>query len=543
MHFSGNLSDVSIIDVLQILGLTGKPGQLDIEHTNRRAEIVLAAGRISAASLHPNIGYMTNYLLQRGEVDFETLHEALELQRCQPAQDRRPIGTFLVELGAITEAQLKQALHEHIQAVMNEVASWTTGAFSFVLAERQSSDEYGLNPVDLTANMDFNIQELLLEAACAYDEARHEAPQSASHPLGDSGLRLSASEAAQASTVEPAPILLVTDDLLIQYGIGNLDCGHRVETVSTLEMLDRRLQSDAVAPITVVLDVDLAAANSEQPADLLGTMQRLTEQSDAAAIVTFGCTAPPPLLELMQTGRIRYHIPRPSLDALGDPAVARSFVDTVTSQAQAAVLDNRVTSPAPVGGDQSQVWERLYGRIMSLRRTRGSLTVCRELLRYVAEDHERAVLLAVHKDHLVALGLVGVDGLADEAPMDGSLRVALSPDSIFATVVNDQHMDRVEITEETEDDTLDALYEHMGPPTRPEALIIPMVVRGRTFAVIYADNGARTEPLGSIEAVGILVEHGSQLLENMWLSRRSKRATAQPTRAIQSVAAEVTIES
>jgi len=543
MQLSGNLCDVSIIDVLQILGLTGKPGQLVIERPDQRAELVLSRGHITAASLHPQRGYMTGYLLQRGEVDFETLHEALELQRHQPVAERRPIGSFLVELGAISESQLHQALYEHIQAVVNEVASWTTGQFSFLLAKQESPDGFGLHPTDLTPEVDFNLQKMLLEAARVHDEAQHAAVHKASHTVSDSGLRLPTGGTDDSRTAEPAPILLITDDLLLQYSIGALSSAHPVEMITSPETLERRLQSTAAAPITVVLDVDFVATGCKQPAKIIEYMHRLLEQSDGMEIVTCGREAPPSLLELMHTGRIRYHVPRPSPDEMREQTVARCFVEAVACQTRACVEDEQTASPATGPQEQRQMLQRLYRSVMSLRRTGGSMTVCREVLRYIAGETERAALLAVQKDHLVVLGQVGLDGYADEAPMDGSLRLPLGSGSVFAHVVRDQRLDQVEINAETEDDTLDALYEHMGPPARPEAIVIPMVVKGRTFAVIYADNGARDEPMSATEACGILVEHGSGLLENMWLSRGPKRPMDRPTRATMTGAADVTIES
>ncbi len=80
------------------------------------------------------------------------------------------------------------------------------------------------------------------------------------------------------------------------------------------------------------------------------------------------------------------------------------------------------------------------------------------------------------------------------------------------------------------DATLAPLLAQIGPPRRADAYLIPLVVRDKVFAVIYADNGDLDTPLPPGEPLGVLVEHGSQLLENLLLRRQKPNpaATADP---------------
>ena len=78
------------------------------------------------------------------------------------------------------------------------------------------------------------------------------------------------------------------------------------------------------------------------------------------------------------------------------------------------------------------------------------------------------------------------------------------------------------------DSTVGQLLETMGIPARPEAYFVPLVVYGRTFAIVYADNGECDADLPPAAALGVLAEHTSQVLENLVLNRRLQERDPSP---------------
>jgi hypothetical protein len=76
------------------------------------------------------------------------------------------------------------------------------------------------------------------------------------------------------------------------------------------------------------------------------------------------------------------------------------------------------------------------------------------------------------------------------------------------------------------DTVLQKLYAVIGQPTRPEALLIPIVVSDQVSSIIYADNGKQNLEVCSPEPLGILVEHAGLLLEIMLLKRRLDQKTS-----------------
>jgi len=523
MRLQGNLEDVTIIDVLQILGLTGKSGILSINRREQQAEIGFVDGRIATASLTPHRTYMTSILLERGELDFDALHQALQLQK-QPEGAGKPIGGLLLEANAVTREQLQRALHVFIQRVINSIAEWTRGEFSFTLCAPPVGDDLSLVPADLALDLEISPQEMLLEAARVRDEANRQEKQHPDHETDASLSRLCAPEEGEGAV----QALLLTDDQLLRHGLTDEQngTGPSVRHVISLAEATGLLQKETAQGLTLLVDTDHLASQNDSPSAFAELLTPLHQAHPETAIVTFGCHSDPRLYSLIDDGSVSFHVPRP--DPTANAAVTRQFLGTLGTLI-ARVAEGGL-DPAAVNAraqkKASADHQRLYDSVVNLRRSHHSVTVSLEVLRYVANDLERAVLLLTHKQSLVVLGVFGIPDEQRDAPGRpvSKLQLPLQPSEILDQLFAEKRL--LPWKADPNDATLGPLFAQIGQPASPDSYLIPLVVRDKVFAVIYADNGQCNAPLPPGEPLGVLVEHGSQLLENLLLRRRPPASAA-----------------
>src|SRR3989339_918545 len=101
MPFEGNLEDLSIVDVIQMLHVSRKSGTLHIQGPGGQASISFRDGGIVAAC-HPNkemnIGEI---LIEMGVIQREVVRQALELQQAHSEDNPQPLVSILIDQGWI----------------------------------------------------------------------------------------------------------------------------------------------------------------------------------------------------------------------------------------------------------------------------------------------------------------------------------------------------------------------------------------------------------------------------------------------------------
>ena len=161
----GKTSDISILEVLGFISQTGKTGELIVEEGNKRAGILLARGRI-ITGWRTGGGQLGELLLQRGTLDPGTLHEALRLQ--QTLDPPPPLGKILLECGAVSRADLEEALSDQIKEVLHTIISWPYSVFSFDVRELRAADSFVI-----AADIDLHTERILLDVVRVRDELAH----------------------------------------------------------------------------------------------------------------------------------------------------------------------------------------------------------------------------------------------------------------------------------------------------------------------------------------------------------------------------------
>jgi hypothetical protein len=173
MSLAGRLEEIELGELLHFLALNNRTGKVTLSRRDAHGLIVVRLGRIVYAvssSIRETFG---NILACRGLVTPEALARALERQHAEA--DERRLGEILVQTGAITEAQLQEALRQQTGLVVQELCRWRSGYFRFEVAPVASAGDIGVDAAELVVAAGVATDQILLEAMASLDEAGGEA--------------------------------------------------------------------------------------------------------------------------------------------------------------------------------------------------------------------------------------------------------------------------------------------------------------------------------------------------------------------------------
>jgi CheY-like chemotaxis protein len=143
---SGDLSCISIAEVLQMLELQRQTGALSIASPSAEIILYIRDGALDLAQARglPMSFRLGRYLVQQGALRKEDLVRFVENR----TDSKRLFGDALVQAGLVTEAQVKDALKEQTSELVYEVVGWRAGRFTF--ARDVTCPEATLSPLALT---------------------------------------------------------------------------------------------------------------------------------------------------------------------------------------------------------------------------------------------------------------------------------------------------------------------------------------------------------------------------------------------------------
>ena len=128
---AGDISVISIAEVLQLLDLQRQTGALSIFTRHSDITLYVNKGRLDFASsrglrVEFRIG---RHLVEDGTISREELQTVLDNR----AGSKRLLGELLVQLGMATEDQVRRALVRQTTELVYEVVRWKSGRFAFTV--------------------------------------------------------------------------------------------------------------------------------------------------------------------------------------------------------------------------------------------------------------------------------------------------------------------------------------------------------------------------------------------------------------------------
>ncbi len=128
MAIQGALSDVSLADIAQLLGVGGKTGCLTLTHEGNNGKVYFEGGRVIFASVVNRPDRLGDLLLANKVINREQFEAAMAHQATGTGQR---VGEVLVELGSVTQEQLDKYISVQIEEAVYFLFQWDEGTFQF----------------------------------------------------------------------------------------------------------------------------------------------------------------------------------------------------------------------------------------------------------------------------------------------------------------------------------------------------------------------------------------------------------------------------
>ena len=562
MSLVGNLEDLGLGEILQIVSLSRKSGVLQLNSLDRDGRVVFRDGQVirAMASTFPeNLG---DLVLRTGLADMEALKQSLVIQ--QESDDDRRIGDILVSEFGVDREAIETAVREQLEKIVYSFFGWNEGAFSFELGDCHELAMTNLDPLQFMLDQGLNPQWLAMEGSRILDEKRHrgedvdergeslvDVDALLAEVKGESASRVSSELDTAAETPESAApgqdtdpsrcFIVVDDDPNTAEQIAALLQKRRARVHVYTDYLAFMGALDGADPRSTTLVIDLIMPRRDG-SGVLGGLELLEEirakhpgfkvlvmsdhpnQEAEQSVREFGV---PALFPKPKKNEVMDDRGQAGLKSLVDAILALDTVDTLSTVGDglynigAELLKEmgEVTVEAgPLPSQQSPGLHLLRGMLQELNNPSLGGGIILLILRFASELMNRAVILLVKDEEIVGLGQFGIELKGESADVRvRNTRLPKAEKHIFAEALqafSPYHVDPAETHWNT------YLFDQLGGDSPLEVFIGPLISEGRVVAVLYGDNLPEQKPIGDTESLEIFLSQAGLAMEKALLERR-----------------------
>jgi CheY-like chemotaxis protein len=558
MSLVGNLEDLGLGEILQIVSLSRKSGVLQLNSREREGRVIFQDGQViraSASTFPENIG---DLVLRAGLADMTTLKKVLVIQ--QERNDKQRIGDVLVSDFGVDREAIEKVVREQVEKVVYSFFSWDEGSFSFELGDPGELAATNLNPLQFMLDSGLNPQWLAMEGSRLLDEKRHRGDELEDHgeSLVDIDKLLAevkgealagrsaagetqACSAAQSQT--PARRFIVVDD----------DPGTAEQIASLLQ--DRKAQVhvftnylsfmeavEVADPQWTTLVIDLIMPRRDG-SGVLGGLELLEEVRNKYPDFRVLVMSDHPNLEAEKSVR-NFGVPtlfpkpkktdildergRDGLIALVDAMIALGKGHARETPAKEGMynigaellkeMGEVATGVSPQVPQQSPGLHLLRGMLQELNNPSLGGGIILLILRFASELMNRAVILLVKEKEIVGLGQFGIELDGESADVRvRNTRLPKEEKHIFTEALKSFAPYR---SEPRETEWNNYFFSHLGGKRPKEVFVGPLISEGRVVAVLYGDNLPDETPIGDTESLEIFLSQAGLAMEKALLERR-----------------------
>ena len=170
MSFKGDLEDLPIVDVIQLMHNTKNSGILYIQGRKGESQLVFKGGYIVGASHLNNSIRIGEILVAHAFLTEEALAKALTEQR-QSGDERKPLIVTLIEKGLVHEQDAYMGLRALIELVLIDILTWQSGTFVLEPSRDVSgTDTFAYYPQEIEREINVDVQSILMDALRVFDE-------------------------------------------------------------------------------------------------------------------------------------------------------------------------------------------------------------------------------------------------------------------------------------------------------------------------------------------------------------------------------------
>lgn len=565
MSLVGNLEDLGLGDILQIVSLSRKSGVLSLVSRNREGKVVFRDGQVIRATssvFRENLG---DLLVREAVVDLQTLKKGLLIQKKQDPPPR--IGTILCEHFGISKQTIEEVVKRQVEKIVYSFFAWTEGTFSFVLGESSEAAATSFDPLQFMLDQGLNPQWLAMEGSRLLDEKRHRGEaleEEAPEPVVDLEDLLGGGEVASAAVSQELPaaavaagrsLFLVDDDPATAEGIGRALEGRGCVTrsfVAGAEFLAAVEEAvDGGQSPVLLIDLIMPRLNGTGILGGIELVEAVRTRFPQLPVFMMSEHANEEVEEKVRPFGVPAILPKPKKADVRDERGIKAlqlFADGLLTRLEEAPqagsasgvatgvatynwgaellreMGEENTAERHVKGPESPGLHLLKGMLQELNNpSLGGGTILL-VLRFASELMNRAVIFLVKDQEIVGLGQFGIE-LSGESP-DVRIRRMTIPrreGSVFSTVLEEGIPMKVRLGEGRWDAYL---REQLGGGQSEEIFLGPIVSEGQVVAVLYGDNLPEKEPIGDTESLEIFLSQAGMAMEKALLERRLRGRTA-----------------
>jgi CheY-like chemotaxis protein len=559
MSLVGNLEDLGLGDILQIVSLSRKSGVLILSSQDRVGRVVFRDGQVTRAtsSVFPeNVG---DLLLRKGLITLDMLKKAVFVQRNSEHPPR--LGIILAEKFGVSQEDIEAAIKGQIETIIYSFFGWEEGGFSFELGSSEEGSTACLDPLQFMLEQGLNPQWLAMEGSRLLDEKRHrgeslEPEARVSHinlqgllgetaPLPLPGAVPAVPEPAAGETAPtlhpgdpPIPgLLLVDDDRLT----GEKLCallqvrGFQAQAFTTGKAFLQAVGQAAADGAAPLLVIDLIMPRIDG-SGILGGLELLEAvRRDYPALTTLlmsdhvNAEAEQRALQL----GVQRVLHKPKRGELRDGSAEQSLIGLSDILAKLAGAGGShynlgaelfrelgVEEPGPRTdpGPETPGLHLLRGMLQELNNPALGGGIILLVLRFAAELMNRAVIFFVKEKHAVGLGQFGLESTDASADVRvRQMKIPLAEESVFHQALARMAPLRTSLGEGEWDAYL---RQQLGGRDPAECFLGPIVSEGKMVAILYGDNLPGNRPIGATDSLEIFLSQAGLAMEKALLERR-----------------------
>jgi len=169
MALTGDLAQLHITDIIQLIHTTRQSGNLSIEGPRGESRIIFSNGYIVGANHLNSRVRIGSVLVAMKAISTEDLTFALDVQK-KAGSNRQPLVSTLKHLGRLKDDAAFRALKKLIEITVVEMISWKEGTFTFDADAIAVSPECRYHPGEMEQEQSFDAQMVLMDALRVYDE-------------------------------------------------------------------------------------------------------------------------------------------------------------------------------------------------------------------------------------------------------------------------------------------------------------------------------------------------------------------------------------
>ncbi|MDD2335409.1 MAG: DUF4388 domain-containing protein [Geobacteraceae bacterium] len=553
MSLVGNLEDLGLGEILQIVSLSRKSGVLSLFSRGREGKIVFRQGQVIRATIDGQQSHLGQLLLRNGAITDALLRKALTLQEQEGGKER--LGELLIQRFSVPADLVEEVVRQQIENTVYALFAWSEGSFDFEL--RDTVDAIEDPPQDLSQcflEQGLNPQFLAMEGSRLLDERRHRGEIQEDTLNADEGTFLDNCDLAfdliqddeNASVPEQIAdriVVLVDDDELVRGRFSTLLAGWGFtvhdfsKTEDTLIKIDF-LYRDGFRP-TVLVDLIMPRMDGS---GILGGLELIDLIHDNFPDLTVIVLADHHTNNAEQKVREKGYpfLLKPRKAEISDEDTFRAFSEKLKSEL-AVLSPEKPVEPANETINLGDELFREFGEEfmpMSVSEPHGpAVSLLRSMLaelnnpsldggilllvlRFAAEFMNRAVVFTVREDGIRGLGQFGIvdpEGQADAHVRD--LHIPLGSDPIFTRAITTGTTVK-EPPERT--DWSRYLFEQLGGGEPQEIFLGPLISEGKVVALLYGDNLPGNDPLVDTDSLEIFLAQAGMAMEKALLQQKLK---------------------